>query len=82
MVPMEPTMYPACEKALGMARMPVPRLPFSRCSSVSALLKKNSDNFGIFEQKHLIEILKSIMGCVQVIKSNSLSYRLLLGRVQ
>jgi hypothetical protein len=37
-VPATPITYPALKKAFGMARIPVPRLPFSKCSSVSVFL--------------------------------------------
>jgi hypothetical protein len=40
---MKPTMRPALKKALGMARMPVPRLPFSRWIRVSTFLPEKRD---------------------------------------
>lgn len=40
-VAITPTMYPALWKARGIARIPVPKLPFSRWSMVSELLKNH-----------------------------------------
>ena len=40
-VPTKPITSPALKKALGMARIPVPKLPFSRWISVSVFLWEN-----------------------------------------
>lgn len=38
-VAIKPITYPALWKAFGIARIPVPKLPFSKWSNVSAFLK-------------------------------------------
>lgn len=38
-----PITYPALKNAFGIARIPVPKLPFSRWSMVSALLKNHRE---------------------------------------
>lgn len=62
-VAMTPTMRPLLQNAFGIAKIPVPRLPFSRCTRVAKFLEKRRHIFILEKYKKKEYSITNIFIC-------------------